>query len=902
MNPVKKILSDLFISIPDEFEDLFKNYLSKIWASQLNIAYFFCIILVPFAFVFDILIFPAQWHDLLKVRLVGTLVCILLFVISNITFLKKYPAGMCHVLNVVIATTISILTYMTGSHTSPYYAGLILVFIGIAMIVPWGIRGASTAGATILFIHIFVNFLLDFISNKEIIWTSFWVSIYFLTFSMLMVIMSSGLTEKNRRKIFVVSELEKIKNKKLEQSREKINELLKTKSHFITNITHELKTPLSIIIGNIEIIQEYGSGFNDSVNTQLQAVKTSAFQLATHVDRIISISKIDDPEMKLLLSNYNYAGVVQNIFSVFTSRAAEENKIYELNLTRDYLIANIDVVRIEEVLNNLIQNAFKFTQSGDSIKVIISADEENINTEVINTGTTIPRNQMKKIFHRLYQADDVLSKRFEGIGIGLYLVKRNIELHSGTITVSSSKKHGTSFKFTLPLYIDQNVVVENQKFETEERRKLRRREQDKSGYINGRRQSDRATKFEHQQSLNLDDLIKISDVDDISDFQDVNPEMPSIMIVEDNKGMLKVMVDALKDEYNLHIARNGFEALEKLEEFGPNISLILSDVLMPEMNGFELCEKIMSDERWKHIPYIFNSALFEEKDQIRGFELGATDYLIKPYNIRILKEKVSHWIAKRQYEILLQDLSSSLEIRTKEILKIKDFVFHEIRNPLQIISSADFFLRNLVDSTPGISKGNKFKLGKILKLLEQGFNSIESVLDTSEFFENEELTMKKVEPAVSLFNDAIAQSKHLLEEVSLNTNFNQVNCCQTFCNKKMLTGGNPTPDRPSVEAVRKSKNFDGSGTIDISVQKGEENNIIFSIRDNGIGIPPDVQEKLFQFRFTTKKDGSGIGLYLSKMVMGIHDGFIGVKSKERLGSTFFLHLPVHRSLDQKKLF
>jgi len=214
MNPIKKSISDMFISIPDEFENIYKKYLNKIWISRLNVAYYFCIILLPFAFIFDILIFPQQWQDLLKIRLSATLICVSLFIISNRTFLKKYPAGMCHVLNVVIASTIAILTHMTGSHTSPYYAGLILVFIGIAMIVPWGIRGASTAGVTILSIHVFVNFILDILNNREIIWPSFWVSIYFLTFSLVMVIISSGMTEKNRRKIFVVSEQEKIKNKK----------------------------------------------------------------------------------------------------------------------------------------------------------------------------------------------------------------------------------------------------------------------------------------------------------------------------------------------------------------------------------------------------------------------------------------------------------------------------------------------------------------------------------------------------------------------------------------------------------------------------------------------------------------------------------------------------------------
>ena len=898
MNPIKKNLSELFFSIPDEFESKYKKYLNELWFSRLNVAYLFCIVLLPFAFVFDILIFPELWQELLKIRLIATLICIALFIISNKTFLKKYPESMCHLLNIVIASSIALLTYLTGSHTSPYYAGLILVFIGIAMIVPWGIKGAFTAGSTILFIHLFINVVIDLLNKKVIIWPSFWVSIYFLTFALIMVIISSGITETNRRKIFAVSEREKIKNKKLEESRKKIDELSKTKSHFITNITHELKTPLSIIIGNIEIIQEKTSEFGEAVKKQLQIVKTSAFQLSNHVDRIISISKVDDPKVKLSLNNYNYAGIVRNIFAIFTSRAAEEKKQYELNLINDSLIANIDVVRIEEVLNNLIQNAFKFTQAGDSIKITVSSDDHNINTEVFNSGVRIPRSHMKKIFTRLYQADDALSKRFDGIGVGLYLVKRNIELHSGTITANSNKKYGTSFKFTLPLYIDQNVSIENPVFKKDDRRKGKRRDLDKSGDVSGRRENDRAMKFELQQRLNLDDLLNITHIEDILGYEDVNPEYPSVLIVEDNPGMLKVTVDALHEEYNLHIAQNGVEALEKLNKFGDQISLILSDVLMPEMNGFDLCEKVMSEEKWKHIPFIFNSALFEEKDQIKGFDLGATDYLVKPYNIRILKEKVSHWIARRQYEILLQDISASLEFKSKEILKIKDFVIHEIRNPLQIISSADFFLQKLMDSNPIISAKNELKLNEILKMLKHGFNSIESVLNTSDFLVEDELASKNIEPVEFLFDEALVQSKHLLDNISIKTDFSSTKGKSVFCNKKMLTQVFVNLIRNAVEAIKKTGPAN-EGTIDIYSKTGKNNFIIINIQDNGIGIPENIQKKLFQFRFTTKKDGAGIGLHLSKMILGIHHGKIGVDSKEGAGTTFSVYLPVHNSRNKK---
>ncbi|GAH77560.1 unnamed protein product, partial [marine sediment metagenome] len=185
-------------------------------------------ILMPGAFVFDILIFPAQWRQLFIVRIISTMVCILLYFISNNTFLKKYPTRLGHLLNIVLASTIAYLSYLTGAYASPYYAGLILIFIGIAMLVPWGINGALSAGLVILIIHLAFNLFPALLANQAIKWSSFWISVYFLTFTFVMVIISSGIAEKNRRLIFVSSEKEKIKSKKLKESKKKIAELSKT--------------------------------------------------------------------------------------------------------------------------------------------------------------------------------------------------------------------------------------------------------------------------------------------------------------------------------------------------------------------------------------------------------------------------------------------------------------------------------------------------------------------------------------------------------------------------------------------------------------------------------------------------------------------------------------------------
>lgn len=894
MNFLKKANNYFQYPIPDEFINLYNDYLHNVWVSRLNITYIFCVILMPGAFVFDILIFPAQWQQLFIVRIVSTMVCILLYFISNNTFLKKYPTRLGHLLNIVLASTIAYLSYLTGAYASPYYAGLILIFIGIAMLVPWGINGALSAGLVILIIHLAFNLFPALLANQVIKWSSFWISVYFLTFTFVMVIISSGIAEKNRRLIFVSSEKEKIKNKKLKESKKKIAELSKTRRRFLTNITHELKTPLSIIIANIDIIQKESLQLRKEGKNQLNIIQQSAFQLSEHVDRILTVSQMDEPGIKLIVENFNYIGVVQHVFSLFKSRADKEKKIYSMDFISGPLVARIDVVKIEEVLFNLIQNAFKFTEPGNSIKVTVGSDGQQIYTEVLNTGEGIPKNQLKKIFERLYQADEVLSKSYGGIGIGLYICKRNVELHGGTISAHSTLEKGTSFRFTLPLHVDQSAIVKNISYSKDERRKAYRRGSGRDRRFSSRRESDQKKNFEFLQRLNLDELTKMIYVEDIIGLEDENPQCPSILIIEDNPGMLKVIVDAMREDYNLYIARNGFEALEKLKKNSDKISLILSDILMPEMSGFDLCQEVMSNEEWKHIPLIFITALFSEEDQIKGFELGATDFLIKPYNIRILKEKVSHWISRRQYEILLQDISVSLEARAKEVSKMKDFIIHEIRNPLQLISGADYFLQKLFDSKYKKSSEKKKELKKSLVMLTQGLKSLESVLNTSEDLIKDELPIKKSEPITSLFDDALEQCSYLLENINFQCDFSITSGRKIYCYKKMLTQVFVNLIRNAVDAIEK-KGPKHKGIVSINSGINDKNYLILKIQDNGMGIPVKIQKNLFKFRFTTKKDGTGIGLHLSKMIMGIHKGKITIDSKEGVGTTISIYLPLQTS-------
>lgn len=891
MKPIRSTIAGLKYRIPD---DLHAKYLlgkKNLIISRINILFVFSITLIPVAIVFDLLIFPEKWTSLALVRGVSALLCLTLYSFSNHEFFRKNPKYIPCLLTVIASTTIAYLTHLTGGMESSYYAGQILIYICLAMIVPFSLFESILTGGSIIAIHYGLNLFPALVSGATIGWPHVWNSVYFLSFSFGMVLFASVILENYRRKIFVSTENEIIRNAKLLESNRKIDELLKTKNLFLTNITHELKTPLSIVIGNADLIMEKAGELDPSIKDNLKIIQQAAFQLTTHVDRLIAVTNADDPDLKLTTDNYDYVGVVKNVYALFRNRALADGIDLQLKCVDKPLVANIDIYRIEEVLNNLIQNAFKFTPKYGSITVSVGSDGQSAITEVHDTGKGIAEDQLPLIFERLYQADDVLSKQHNGMGIGLYLCKRNVEIHGGRIEVRSRVGKGSTFQFTLPLYFDQATTVKNMPYTGPERRK-----RDRKTVRMERRMEERKKKYEFQFTLGLDDLAAITHVENIQQFENRNPLFPSVLIVEDNPGMIKVMIDGLGDEYNLFLAFNGTEGLRKLNSHPNEISLILTDIMMPEMSGYDFCQRIRQTEEWRHIPLVFVTALLKEDEQLRGYELGATDYIVKPYNIRILKEKVAHWISRRQYELLLRGMSASLEARLNAASKMKSIILHEIRNPLQVITGAGSCLEIIRNTIPQKMVGEAHRLDKYLNLLQKGIESLSAVIDATHKIGDGFISNRKPEPVKTLFDDSMTQMTHLLGSNRIDLDLDAVGEACIFCDRRMLTQVFVNIIRNATEAIVERNPSEG-GQIRIQASHVNPKQIKISFRDNGAGMTPQVKQNLFKFKFTTKRDGNGVGLHLSKMIIKLHDGQIHVDSIQGVGTEFHVLLPVSADSD-----
>lgn len=400
--------------------------------------------------------------------------------------------------------------------------------------------------------------------------------------------------------------------------KERQEELHQMKIDFFTNVSHEIRTPLTLILGPIEKML-MGAGLNSSANKQLLQVQQNANRLMRLVTELMDFRKAESGHMKLAFSACNFIQFAEEIYLSFQTLAQDKNIDYQFESDTKELEVYFDKDHLEKVLFNLLSNAFKFTQEGGKIIFKITTDGNNVVVKVIDNGRGISQKNIEQLFTKFFQVyNEEVSN--SGYGIGLALSKNIVELHKGAIDVVSNieDQHSkeTTFTVTLPLgsaHLDQNAIIPE--------------------YMN----SDNPVHYYLQSAANE----IIADTDTVDTLHKY-----SILVIEDNLELRNFIKDSFKDQYRIIEAANGVQGLELT--FSELPDLIISDVMMPEMDGLELCRRIKSDERINHIPIVLLTARAAYIHQINGYEKGADAYITKPFSTQILALNVKNILATKE--------------------------------------------------------------------------------------------------------------------------------------------------------------------------------------------------------------------------------------------------------------
>lgn len=414
---------------------------------------------------------------------------------------------------------------------------------------------------------------------------------------------------------------EKIKRKfKLEQEQketERRHEIDQLKIKFLTNLSHEFRTPISLILGPVDklISQEQNIWQAD----HLQMIKRNGKRLLNLVNQLLDFRKMEEHELKLQPSDGELILFVEEVFDSFKDLAERKKIAFIFNTTIDQLFACFDHDKIERILFNLLSNAFKFTPEGGKITLLIATPEKEekdltktwITLRVTDTGIGIPRDKKDRIFERFFQHTSTAAVLNQGSGIGLSITREFVAMHGGTIEVESEIGKGTSFIISLPFTCMQKFI-------------------DNAGNVTS------APPHKNEPEILSAQMQEVED----SEHASQKTSLASVLLVEDNDDFRFYLKENLRQYYHVYEAANGKEGWQKALSHHPQ--LIVSDISMPCMDGIELCKKLKADKRTNHIPVILLTALTREKDQLKGLETGANDYITKPFNFELLNSKIKN--------------------------------------------------------------------------------------------------------------------------------------------------------------------------------------------------------------------------------------------------------------------
>ncbi len=444
-------------------------------------------------------------------------------------------------------------------------------------------------------------------------------------------------------------------------------ELTQFKLNFFTNISHEIRTHLSLIIGPAEKLMLTGSD-DPQDQSQLRTIKNNSESLLQLVNELMDFRKAETGHLPLHVSEWDVVALAGSVFDSFNDQSVSRNIQAAFTSSSPRMDVWFDKLQLEKVLYNLLSNAYKFTPDGGRIEVDIEEKKSTVEVKVTDNGRGISKENIAKLFDNYFQEDDA-GKQNTGYGIGLALSKSIIELHKGTLIVSSEAMDGEEERttcFTVSLlkgkehFSEEQIVVP-----------------------------------QHTNTSSLSRELPVQEIPAASEEMAMSGTVNTILLVEDNASIRSFIREALQKQYNIMESSNGLEGLAVATETIPD--LIISDVMMPEMDGLAFCNHIKTDARTSHIPVILLTAKTAVTHQISGLQTGADIYLTKPFSIQVLELQVRNLLASRErlWQQFRQQLQVPAPVNSNDEALVNETASTEIKaTPLHPIDEA--FLQSII--------------------------------------------------------------------------------------------------------------------------------------------------------------------------------------------------------------
>jgi signal transduction histidine kinase len=829
------------------------------------------ITLYPLFGLLDYMIAPPDSLWLLYgTRVVIAVVTLVMFRVVRGSLFERHPYALSASFMILASFGISLMTVFMGGLGSPYYAGLTLAIVATGLLFVWPRHVVVTTHAVIVLSFIVPNVLL----NRDADLLTAISNLFFLASTALIAGIGQFLAYRSQREqLFNQLIIEQTKAN-LQNAHDELKQLDRFKSEFFANITHELKTPLTMMLAPLELLIEGELGsVSEAQRSTFQSMLKSGTKLLRLIGDLLDLSKLEESRLRLRIDQHDLVAYLRSL--VGQVEVLAQRKALELVFETDVARCDVwcDIERIERVFINLLSNANKFTPSGGTVSVRLFDEGGWVRVEVADTGCGFPQEIAEKLFQRFFQADMAGTRKFGGTGIGLALAREFTELHDGQIQARGEPGAGATFSVRL--------LKDREHFRPEvlDRRASRAERHD------SQRAGDRGLSDVQVNALGRFRLIDIDEATDqrvVERDADEDLRRYSVLVVEDTPDIIRVIRLALHHDFRVLAAANGGRGFDLAVKHRP--TLIITDLMMPEVDGLELTRRLRADARTQHIPIVMLTARGAVEDRVIGLETGVNAYLAKPFSSKELLSTVRSLLTSQQAtaDLLLAQRMDSLET-------IAGGLAHEILNPLNYIKNAVGLVQtDLQKLLTGAPAPDPARLERLFDIADTGVRRISATVDLMMRYSREGYS-RELQPY-----DVFAAIRDIVAVV-LPTVVHRVDTRLELegdgllrCVPDELNQALTNLIQNAVEAVAD----DGSGRLEIN-GFGDERGLRLSIKDNGVGIAPEAQSRIFNAFYTTKDvgRGMGLGLTITYRVISALQGTINVNSRPGAGSEFVLFLP-----------
>jgi signal transduction histidine kinase len=877
-----------------DVQTAFAEYDKRVRINNSRLGAIWAMILMPAGITLDYLVYPDQVWEFFLLRILCSVCVWGVRALFNTSFGDRNYRFLGMLWYMLPAFFISGMIYASDEVTSPYYAGLNLVLIGAGLFLPWTYFENLLASLLVTIMYASAVLLIGPTHDFALVFNN----LYFLVLTGLIVVVSSYYTGDNRYREFALR-FELDRNKKtLEDANRQLKELDEVKTRFFANISHELRTPLTLLLVPIESMRRQKAHlFDDQTRDWLATMEANGLRLLKLINDLLDLVKLESGHMQVKNEQVSLNEFLRGLCSS-VQKMADDKRVH-LGTVVDEALNSVrtDRDKLEKIMLNLVFNAIKFTPSGGRVTIKARKDGEFFVIEVIDTGMGIAAKNLPYLFTRFWQADTSARRKYQGTGIGLALVKELVEIQGGSVTAASIEGQGTNMTVRLPLAVEKegaaadtstmpaissNSTVPEDKAEPSPQ----------GEWLQGLYR--RAELFPSLTALK----------ESIRPLQPAGKgQRPKVLVADDEPDMLRFLKSELLQDYEVIEAADGRQALALAAQFLPDI--ILCDMMMPEMDGIQVCRELRAKSTTQNIPVLLLTARADEDTKLTALSHGASDFLSKPFSVTELHVRLKNLMSAYQMQRKLarqnQVLEATLEqlketesqlVQTEKLASLGRMsagIIHEINNPLNYAKTGLFTLRK---KSKYITAEQKEEFEEVLKDVEDGVDRVKNIVSDLRTFSHPKENQLEEMPIGKPITSALRfLSNEIRDKITLHQNFDA---------RQIIHGNESTLIQVITNLLQNA--------VDAMTAKGQKNEAPtiwledkltdttyrLIIRDNGPGIPDEVMNKIFDPFFTTKDVGLGMGLGLTicYRIMQMHGGRIHVRTEVGKFTEFTLEFPL----------